>query len=161
MIDYSVLVGRPWKWGEHDCIALLRDFYKLAFDIELPDPARPHNFFSENMDLYGRFYAKFGFHVLDCHPTDYQFGDVILMAIGSKVPNHCAILVENGRILHQFLNNLSGVTPYKGMWRNSTVGVFRHRDAVLPAQEQTAEIREYLSPNTQRRIDAALRSLSA
>lgn len=156
MTNYQNLVGRPFQWGSLDCYGLVRDFYSQIFGIELPDYARPDDFWSKGLDLFQDHYLDAGFYALErVHPSQWQFGDVIISAIQSRFGNHSAILVENGKILHHLYGRISTVEPYKGLVRNGTTGVFRHRDVKLPQlQSEQRDIREFLSPSMRNKLDA-------
>lgn len=157
-MNYDNLVGLQYSSGKQDCYGLVRAFYSQVFDIDLPNYARPKDWWNMEMDLYTERYHKNGFRLLDVHPSEYQFGDVFLIAYRSTVPNHAGVLVEKGQILHHFTNRLSSVDPYKGIWRNNTVGVYRHKDVVLSPSSMTAEIVDYLPQSVRRKIDAAIQS---
>lgn len=157
-MNYDHLIGREYIGGRVDCYGLVRDFYKDVFNIDLPNYARPKDWWNLKLDLYTERYYKNGFRLIDVHPSEYQFGDVFLISYRSEVPNHAAVLVEKGKILHHFTNRLSSVDPYQGVWRNNTVGVYRHKDVVLPVSDQTAEIVNYLPSSVRRKIDAAIQS---
>lgn len=156
-MEYKHLLGRKFQFGVTDCYGLLRDFYRDNFNIELPNYARPTNFWQHGLNLYGDRIMKQGFRPLDCHPTDYQYGDVILMSIKSAVPNHVGILVESNLMLHHMRDSLSATTPYKGIWRNTTIGVYRHKDVVLPSTVQTWNAIDLISPARRRAINDAIR----
>lgn len=157
MINYENLLGVPFQHGTHDCYSLIRDFYHQNFGIDLPNYARPNGWWKEGMDLYMERYHKNGFRVLDCHPSEYQIGDVFLMSILSPVTNHGGVLVEKGQILHHFTNRLSTIEPYKGIWRNCTTAVMRHKDVTINPVTTTVNIRDVLPENMKRKIDDALR----
>lgn len=151
-MDY---VGRPFQLGKVDCFTLLRDYYKTEFDIELPNVARPDEFWDHGLDLYNKHCHRNGFQLLDLPSREWQRGDVILMAIMSPLPNHAAILVEDGKILHHVYGRLSTIEDYRGIWRNNTTGVYRHKDVVIPAEEAVeVDIRDLLSPAKRRMLDA-------
>jgi|HigsolmetaAR201D_1030396.scaffolds.fasta_scaffold33936_3 Cell wall-associated hydrolases (invasion-associated proteins) len=160
-LKYEHLVGRPFKFGVTDCYSIVRDFYADNFGIVLPNYARPNDFWEHDLSLYYRLYHKTGFRSLDVHPSEYRPGDVIVMALRAKVGNHAGVLLENGRMLHHVWGNLSTVVPYGGLWRNITVGVFRHKDVVLPEVEETANIREFLPERVRQKIDAAIEDYRA
>lgn len=148
-MDY---VGRQFNLGKTDCYTLVRDYYLREFEIELPNVARPNDFWDHGLDLYSKHYAKAGFTLLDVMPHEWKRGDVVLMAIMSSIPNHAAVIVEPGKILHHLYGRLSMIEPYRGIWRNTTTGVYRHKAVVLPEEGQDeVDIREVLSPR-QRRI---------
>ena len=154
MITYDNLIGRKFDHGFVDCYSLVRDFYIQNFQIELPNYARPNDWWAEGFDLYMDRYYKNGFRPLDVHPSEYKIGDVFLMAIMSPVTNHAGVLVDNGQILHHFTNRLSTVEPYKGIWRNCTTAVFRHKDVDYQPDVEMVNILDILPPNIRRKIDA-------
>lgn len=150
-MDY---VGRQFNLGQTDCYTLVRDYYQKEFGIDLPNVARPNDFWDHGLDLYSKHYAKAGFTLLDVLPHEWKRGDVVLMAIMSSIPNHAAIIVEPGKILHHLYGRLSMIEPYRGIWRNTTTGVYRHKDVVISDNEaQKVDIRDVLSPQQRRLID--------
>lgn len=156
MITYDNLLGLTFEHGSQDCFSLARDFYKQNFDIDIPNYARPNQWWDNGFDLYMDKFHKNGFRVIDVHPTEWQVGDVFLMSILSPVSNHVAILVENGQILHHFTGRLSRVEPYKGIWRNSTTAVLRHKDVEIENDVETVNLVDTLPPNIKRKIDEQL-----
>lgn len=158
MIHYDNLIGREYVDGKHDCYGILRDFYSQNFDIILPNYARPKDWWNMDMDLYMERYHKNGFRSIDVLPSEYQIGDVFLISYMSKVGNHVGILVDNGKILHHFTNRLSSVDPYRGIWKNNTIAVMRHKDVVIPVNQTVGQLVDYVSPSTRRKIDAAIQS---
>ena len=151
--DYQHLVGRQFVWGSDDCYGLLRDFYKDMFGIELENIARPEYFWDNGMNLYMDHYYSQGFRPIDVHPTQWQFGDVALMAIRSNTPNHVAIMVEDNKILHHLYNGLSTIELYKGNWRDRTVGIFRHKDVQVDQTQTVVDFMSVLPPNIRKKID--------
>lgn len=158
MTPYDNLIGRTYVDGKVDCYSIVRDFYAQMFQIELPNYARPKDWWNMEMDLYMDRYYKNGFRPLDVHPSEYQFGDVVLISYMASVANHAGILVENNHILHHFTNRQSSVDPYKGIWRNNTVAVLRHKDVVIPVTEEVADITDFLPSNVRKKIDDAIES---
>ena len=122
------LVGRKWVEGSVDCYACLRDFYDLNFGIKLRNYARPTNWWNHGLDLYREYAYAEGFRPVDVHPREYRIGDVFAIQIRAKVWNHVAIYIGNGEVLHHFYGRFSNVELYKGIWRSSTIGVWRHQD---------------------------------
>jgi len=157
VIEYQELLGHQFEFGVQDCYTVVRDFYRINFSIELPNYARPQGFWTQGMDMYMDRYFRNGFEPLHCHPSQYQIGDVFIMSIRANVGNHAGVLVENGQLLHHFTGRLSEVTPYRDLWRNTTVAVLRHKEAVIDQMVVKGDLLDYLSPNVRRRVDAALR----
>lgn len=153
-LNYQHLVGRDFKWEDTDCFGLLRDLYKDCFGIIIPDFARPLDYWSKGMNLYEDHAYSQGFRAIDVHPTQWQFGDVFLMAIGSLTGNHVAILVDNNQILHHMYNQLSKVETYNGDHRNRTLTVYRHKDVKIEQVEGQGELLDLVSPHIRKKIDA-------
>lgn len=155
MIEYKHLLGREFIWKEQDCYSLLRSFYKDNFNIDLPDYDRPENFWDKGHDLYMDHYYENGFRVLDVHPTQWQVGDVFLMAVNSPTANHAAILVENNQILHHMYGQLSKVEFLRGAYRDMTLNIFRHKDVKITKASATEEILDYLPESLRQKITNA------
>jgi cell wall-associated NlpC family hydrolase len=151
-LRYDHLLGKPFVFEEQDCYTTLQDFYKDNFGIILPNYARPREFWKHGLNLYIDRYVQNGFEVLNCHPSEYREGDVFLMAISSTVANHAGILVENGQILHHLWGRLSAVEPYRAIYRNTTIGVFRHKDVVVETLETTTHVEDYLSNRLKKKL---------
>jgi len=109
------LVGREFRHGpsgsdgKGDCYALIRDWFKVMRDVELPDFPRNDNWWQTkegNSGFYLEKFAEIGFRQL---PPDAELlvGDVFFAAIASRVPNHGGVFVGNGLILHHLANRLS------------------------------------------------------
>lgn len=130
--ELSIYLGREFVHGSADCYGLIRDFYMKVFQIELTNYARPENWWKLDLDLYNKYIREEGFKSVDNDmPSEWQFGDLILMSIQSRNPCHAAIYIGNGKILHHFYGRRSSIETYKGIWRNTTVSVFRHKDVVI------------------------------
>lgn len=126
-LKYKHLLGRIFDHGTVDCYSLQRDFWKDNFDLDLPDYARPDDWWDFGMDLYTENFAKHDFVVMDIPVTDLQPGDVLLMAIRSSVPNHSAVYIGEGKMIHHFIGRLSEEADYTGFYRNRTSAILRHK----------------------------------
>lgn len=151
-LKYDHLVGLEFTYGTQDCYGLVRQFFNDNFDIPLTDYARPNDFWDHGLDLYNDNFYTEGFRVLDCHPAEWQPGDCFLMAIKSRIANHAAVLLPQGKILHHFYGRLSTVEDYRGLWRNTTTHVLRHKDVVLPSEEETLNLTELLPDAVRQRL---------
>lgn len=152
MFDHSHLAGIPFELGRDDCYSLIRGFYKGFLDLDLPNYARPNNFWEHGLNLYTERYLKNGFRVLHCHPLDYQFGDLVLMSVRSKIVNHGGVLVENGGLLHHAFGRLSLVEPYRGLWRDCTMMVLRHKTATVDEVTPTIDVIQELPRNVRSKL---------
>lgn len=127
------LVGRSFHHGVLDCYTLIRDFYARELGITLPDFVRPDNWWNDgHSNLYLDHFRDAG-----CEPIPdgdpMQRGDIILMQIRSQngVPNHAAVYLGDGLILHHLYGRLSSRDVYGGQWSQLTRLIVRHASATL------------------------------
>ncbi len=131
MLEYQELLGHPHKMGVRDCFSLFRDFYRINYDIDIPNIARPNNWSSDEIDIIGNVYERLGFEkVYDWSIKKLQPGDVLCMAVGSSVPNHLAIYAGNNTVVHHLAGQFSTDVPMREFFRGSTCYVCRHNDVV-------------------------------
>ena len=129
MFDPPPLLGRDFRFGPSgtdgrgDCGALVRDWYRIERNTLLPDCARDDIWFKRGENLYIDHYKRAGFAPADIDHA--EVGDVALMQIRSDVPNHAAVFVGNGLIMHHLEGRLSRIEPL-GQWRKYIVGWMRH-----------------------------------
>lgn len=143
-LKWEELLGREFSLGTTDCYGLVRDFFSLNFDLTLTNYARPTDWWNHDLDLYSKYFYDEGFRVLDVHPSDWQAGDCFLMAIRARVSNHAAVLLPGGKILHHFLGRRSTAEDYRGVWRNTTTAVLRHKDVIITPSEANTDLRSIL-----------------
>lgn len=120
------LIGRPFVWGVFDCFTLSRDYYRENFGFLIADvQSYDYEFWKKGQDLYGEWYAKAGFRIID--ETELQKHDGLLLQIaGSPVANHAAIYLGDNLILHHLEGRLSMRAPYGGYWQKHTRYFLRH-----------------------------------
>lgn len=118
------LVGREFCYGVHDCYAIVRDHYLEACGITLADYPRDWQWWLQGGDLYRDNFAAEGF-VAVC--DGLRPHDLLLMQVASPVPNHAAVYLGDGLILHHVQGRLSSRDVYGGYWRKHTVLQLRHR----------------------------------
>lgn len=118
------LVGREWSHGVLDCYSLVRDWFRIERSVELPNFARFDDWWKRGENLYLANFAQAGFEVID--PTGLQPGDCFLMQVASPVPNHAAVYLGDGLILHHLQGRLSSRDVYGGYWQKVTTHVLRH-----------------------------------
>lgn len=122
--------GRQWSPNYADCYRLLLDYYKTELSIKLPVVVTPENYVAQSRSYTGQNlfltnWESSGFTQVMV-PQD---GDLIYMRTGNPMvqgPDHCGIYLEGDKLLHHFINRLSTVQEYAGIWRASTVMVLRH-----------------------------------
>ncbi|MBN3758154.1 phage tail protein [Paraburkholderia sp. Tr-20389] len=124
--DCAPLIGCEFAYGSNDCYGIVRRYYKAALQIELPDYLRPDRWWKDGLsNLYVDHYREAGFCDMSASQPR-QVGDVLLMRIASKVPNHAAIYIGNDEILHHLWGQLSRREALP-RYRNHITHVLRHR----------------------------------
>lgn len=113
--------GRAFRHGETDCYTLVRDWYWRERGLFLPDYPREDDWWLHGQDLYREHYADCGFTAV----TTALPGDLLLMQIGAPVPNHAAIVLPGGRILHHLAGRFSGADVYDRFFRERTTHALR------------------------------------
>ena len=143
---------------------MVRDFYKDNFDIELYNYVRPDDWWINGLNLYEDNFAREGFRTIDVPFRDIRIGDCFLIAIPDPrtritPTNHIAIYVGDGKVIHHLLGRLSCEVPYKGMLRNYTTCIIRHRHAgeLNIPKESDMDMRQLILPAKRRLIDNVIK----
>jgi len=113
-----------------DCFNLCRLIYKEQLNIDIPyDTADWCNIVDE--DWYNKTHQRY-FEIGGTEKYGWKRVDtldkfnVITMSIGStNVTNHCALYIENNKILQTMINRTSWVIPYGNYYKTYTMGVFK------------------------------------
>jgi cell wall-associated NlpC family hydrolase len=155
-MKYDHLLGLQFDYKNRNCIHLVRDFYADNYGIHFPNFACPKEFWKNDLDLYMARYKKCGFQILDCHPSEYRPGDVILCAVEAPLGNHVGVIVDNGQVLHHLWNRMSTVEPYRLLLRNTTVAMFRHPQVVPDTTQTEGNLLDYVNPRIRRKVDELL-----
>lgn len=106
------LEGRPFVFGVDDCYSLVRDWYREALGLTLPDFVRRPYFWDEGETPHLDNLQRAGFELVH---DDLRIGDVLLLKIKSQTPNHCGVYVGRGDILHHLPGRLSRREPLAPM----------------------------------------------
>lgn len=123
------LLGRPWVHAVTDCYTLVRDWYRITGSIYLSEYDRREEWWKKGDDLYTGHFADEGFTEISL--SRIEPGDAVLMAIGSKVPNHAAVYVGDNVILHHVMGRLSGRDVLDETWRRRITHVLRYADDIV------------------------------
>ncbi len=118
------LVGREWSHGVLDCYALIRDWFRIHRRVELPHFTRFDEWWKRDENLYVENFAGAGFSTVET--DDLQTGDCFLMQVASPVPNHAAVYLGDGLILHHLQGRLSSRDVYGGYWQKITTHILRY-----------------------------------
>lgn len=116
------LVGRVFSHGVLDCYAIIRDWYKQERGIVLMDFERHDGWWGKGQNLYLDNFGKAGFQRCDT----VHDGAVLLMQIGSPVPNHAAVYLGDNMILHHLQGRLSSRDIWGGYWQKHTTHILRY-----------------------------------
>lgn len=124
-ITDAPLLKRPFVWGVFDCWTLIRDYYKQKLGIVFPPiPPYEERFWEKGLNYYLDWY-KMGDLEIVLPPA--RAHDILLMSLHSDVPNHGAVLLPSGKVLHHLQGQLSCESIYGNYWRRATSHVLRHR----------------------------------
>lgn len=95
--------------GVTDCWTLVRDWYRQERSIVLDNPPRDWNWRQEQVNLMSSVaIEKTG--LVEVKQSELQFGDILMMRLGSQRLNHAGIYTEQG-LLHQPMGRYSVVEP--------------------------------------------------
>lgn len=119
---------RAYVHGVHDCFSLVRDWYNREWSLNIPDYPRDPWWWEKGENLYLDNYAKHGFvSVSGQHPVE---GDLMLIQMRSRVPNHAAVYLRDGTIIHHPMGRLSSVDPWSGFWAQYCSHHLRHESRI-------------------------------
>lgn len=123
------MVGREFTFGILDCYSIVKDHYESELGIELPEPIRTDKFWERGENLYVDNFEEAGFKRMDFdNISDIKIHDVILITAASSIPNHAAVYLGDGKMIHHVQGRLSSIDMYGGYWLKNTWGIIRHKD---------------------------------
>lgn len=121
------LLGREFSYGVLDCYSLIKDALQEFCSIEIPDYYRhKYGWWKEGQNLYLDLYENTGFVKVN----SLEKYDILLLQIASPVPNHAAIHIGDGIIMHHLEKRVSCTDVYGGYWKKHTYGIYRHKDLI-------------------------------
>lgn len=110
--------------GRVDCYSCVRDYYAQVWDLDIPNFARPNQFWEDPyLDLYA-MYKDVGFKPLIDEEPD--IGDALLMQLATPRPAHAAVIVDDNQILHHLPRRLSSIDRLRPHWYSRAVIMIRH-----------------------------------
>ena len=135
-VERHQYVGRPFLHGIFDCYTLVRDFYRREWGLWLPaNIQRTYGWWENGENLYVDGAPKYGFRTAD----DVRRHDLIVMKFG-PVPNHGAIYLGDGKILHHVGGRFSCVERLTPFLKQSIAVVYRN----LAVQDQLATVGDHM-----------------
>lgn len=123
------LVGRQFSHGVLDCYQLIVDWYQQERGVTLKQFARKDGWWDDGVsDLYTEGFPQAGF-VRIKDGDQPQVGDVILMQILARngVPNHAAVYLGDGLMLHHLYMRLSSRDYFGGYFVENCRGILRYQ----------------------------------
>jgi len=134
-VETPKLVGRGFRHGVTDCYSLIKDFYKQIHQIKLPEFPREWEWWDGKAKLYEDGFAQAGFREIS--RAEILPGDVFLASVRSETPNHAAVYLGDGLILHHTSGRV-GYDPFRlstvepgARWFNFMTKVLRHEDDTI------------------------------
>lgn len=118
------LIGRAFRPGVTDCWSLIRSWHWQARGVALREFPRDVAWWDKGGDMYAQGLPQAGFRPI-AEVDAGAVGDLALMAVRSPVPNHSAVIVAPGVMLHHLQGRLSCREPVT-RWRKLIVGWWRH-----------------------------------
>lgn len=122
------VVGRPFSHGILDCYALIKDYYKETLSISLQDCHRQDDWWHKGQTLYRDNFEKFGF--IEVPYKDLKIHDCFIICNGATEPNHAAVYLGEGKILHHVQGRLSSIDVFGGYWLQNTWKTVRHKSLI-------------------------------
>lgn len=119
------LLGRPFVYGSLGCYELVQDHYEEELAIKLPNFDSEEDWWNKGQNLLMDNFAKAGFRIV----KDLKRHDVLLIHLKSPVPNHCAVYLGDGMILHHVPWRLSCLQPFhedQGYYAHNLHAIIRH-----------------------------------
>lgn len=99
--------GRQFLHGVVDCYTLVRDYYARELQIKLGNYFREDDWWAKGGNMYLDNLAREKFVMVN----DLRKNDLMFFRIRSRVPNHAAVYLGDGLILHHLYGKLSGIEP--------------------------------------------------
>lgn len=126
-------IPREFLHGVSDCYSIIRDYYRSAMGIQLDEVPREFESWKDETPLGGLYLDNFercGFQIISSDPESYeklmQPGDLYLMRIRSKEPNHGGVYMGDQMALEHLQGRLSHREPIQRKMKHIT-HILRYR----------------------------------
>ncbi len=104
------LKRRHFFYGVWDCFSLVRDYFRIKHGVTFPNVPREYGFWLKNESIFENHI--FNVDVVPVPLDEIRPNDVLFYNLhGSKFLNHCAVMKEDGLVLHHFENHCSQGYP--------------------------------------------------
>ena len=125
-LPIAPLLKRQFRMGVFDCYSLVRDWYRLNWNLTLPVWPRDPAWWDTDQNVISEGLEQMGFARID---GPLEIGDGVVGSITGDTDQHCAVYVGDGLILHHLPNRLSMREPL-GIWKRRLPKFFRHRSRI-------------------------------
>jgi cell wall-associated NlpC family hydrolase len=100
-------LGRTYLSGVRDCWTLVRDWYSIERGKVLENLPRDSDWHKsgDTQLMSPEIIARNGLVIVD--KSALKIGDILVMRLGSKVPNHVALYIGNNLIMHHLEHKVS------------------------------------------------------
>lgn len=122
--SYSHLLGKQYAEITNDCFTLFIDFYKDKFGIEIPEYARPLDFFDPRLNLIPNIAADLNLSKRPLGRIELQDGDILVFKCASNFDNHIGIYVGNNTFIHQMLDSKGCEAPLDDRWFRRLTAIY-------------------------------------
>jgi cell wall-associated NlpC family hydrolase len=121
--ENSKFLSRPFIHGVFDCYTLIKDYYRVNFNVFLPtNIQRTWEWWLQGDNLYVDNAKRYGFEEV----TDIKIHDVIIMKLNSEIPNHGAIYIGNNNILHHISGRFSTTEELTAFYKQNIAVIYRY-----------------------------------
>jgi len=124
---YNKLIGREYVYGKQDCFEAARDWF-LVHGIIMP--ARK-NWLDNDQEINYNYMENEVMEWPVEQVKNLLYGDILLLSVSSKKPNHLAIYLDNDIIFHHAINRLSCRENMYPLWAENIYGIFRSNQCVV------------------------------
>ncbi len=164
-LQYEQFLGLEFLHGTQDCYGLVCRLFEHNLGIALTPYARPEDWWIHDMNLYMDNFAQEGFQLVDLQSLSqlHPFDCFLIALPDGRMPeravtNHCGVYLGDGMMIHHRLGRLSQITPYKGMYRNFTTAIVRHKDVpdMTPREVGTVDLMDRMLPHKREILLGAL-----
>lgn len=117
------LTGRPFLHGLFDCYTLIRDYYTRNFNLMMPNNMqREWEWWNQGPNLYVENANNYGFFEVN----DIKKHDLLVMSLGSPVPNHGAVYLGDGKLIHHVAGRFSTIEELSTFYKTKISVVYRN-----------------------------------
>lgn len=124
--SYNVnLEGQMFIFGQQDCFSLVRHYYRQKHQIFISDYDRDEHYLHQADNRILDNFSNEGFVDIKIAGLP-QKEDVFVFSNTRDIPQHFAIFMGQGRVLHHPLGSLSKYDPFNGSWMRKCKLILRH-----------------------------------